>query len=172
MAITGLIVTTSEIVTAVFHAITDSLLFGFGYPDFFFSLDVHANQTSGTHGLIGDIVGTTDSQKITDKNIIGGFNAQTGTTYTLALTDAYKSVTLTNASAITLTVPPNSSVAFDIGTVITLDQLGAGQVTVAPGSGVTINSRGSAFKLVGQYSTAGLKKIATDTWLFFGDITA
>jgi hypothetical protein len=52
-------------------------------------------------------------------------NAQTGTTYTLVLTDAQKLVTLSNASSITATIPPNSSVAFTIGDQVNLMQIGA-----------------------------------------------
>lgn len=98
-------------------------------------------------------------------------NAQTGTTYTLVLTDAGKVVEMNNASANTLTVPPNASVAFPTGTVLDIAQTGAGQTTVAAGSGVTINSRGAALKLAGQYAQAGLIKTATNTWRFYGDIT-
>jgi len=97
-------------------------------------------------------------------------NAQTGTTYTLVLADGGKAVELTNASATTLTVPPNSSVAFPVGTVIELDQLGAGQVTIAAGSGVTIRSAGTLLKLRAQFSAASLRKQATDTWLLVGDL--
>ena len=99
-------------------------------------------------------------------------NAQTGTTYTLVLTDAGKMVTMSNASANTLTVPPNSSVAFPTNTRIDLLQYGAGQTTIAAGSGVTIYSSGSKLKLTGQYSGATLWKKATDTWVLVGDITA
>lgn len=100
-------------------------------------------------------------------------NAQTGTSYTLVLADAGKFLTLSNASAVTLTVPPNSSVAFPTGTVIEFAQLGAGQVTVSPGSGVTIRVPGSlGLKLVGQYSAAALKKLNTDEWLLMGHLTA
>lgn len=99
-------------------------------------------------------------------------NAQTGTTYTLVLSDAGKMVTLTNASAITLTVPPNSSVAFPTNTRIDLLQYGAGQVTVAAGAGVTIYSKASALKLSAQYAGATLWKKATDTWVLVGDISA
>lgn len=98
-------------------------------------------------------------------------NAQTGTTYTLALSDAGKMVTLTNASAITLTIPTNASVAFPVNTRIDLLQYGAGQVTIS-GAGVTIYSSGSKTKLTGQYSGASLWKKATDTWVLIGDITA
>ena len=98
-------------------------------------------------------------------------NAQTGTTYTLALSDAGKMVTLTNASPITLTIPTNATIAFPTNTRIDLLQYGAGQVTIA-GAGVTINSSGSKLKLTGQYSGASLWKKATDTWVLIGDITA
>jgi hypothetical protein len=99
-------------------------------------------------------------------------NAQTGTTYTLVLTDAGKMVTLSNASTITLTVPPNADVAFPVNTRIDLLQYGAGQVTVAAGSGVTIYSKASALKLSAQYAGATLWKKATNTWVLVGDISA
>jgi hypothetical protein len=100
-------------------------------------------------------------------------NAQTDTTYTLALSDAdgKKFLTLSNASAITLTVPPNSSVAFPVGTVIALAQLGAGQVTITPGSGVTVNAV-PGLKIAAQYGVAELLKIAADTWLAYGRLSA
>lgn len=106
------------------------------------------------------------------KSFISQANEQTGTTYTLALTDAGKTITLTNGIGITVTVPPHSSVAFATNTVINLAQLGAGQVTVAGGLGVTINSSGSKLKLTGQYSVATLYQTAENTWLLFGDIAS
>ena len=99
-------------------------------------------------------------------------NAQTGTTYTLVLADAHKLVTLSNASAITLTVPTNASVAFEIGDQVNLLQLGAGQVTVAAGAGVTIRSEGTKLKLKGQYAMATLVKIGTDEWVLLGNTAA
>jgi len=98
------------------------------------------------------------------------FNAQTGTTYTLVLTDASKIVTMSNASANTLTVPPNSSVAFPLGTQILVIQKGAGTTTIAAGSGVTINSEGGALDLNAQYAGATLIKEGTDTWYLVGSI--
>lgn len=102
----------------------------------------------------------------------GQFNAQTGTTYTLALTDVAKVVSLTNAAAITLTVPENSSVAFPIGTQILLYQGGAGQVTITPAGSVTVRSEGSKLKIIDQYAVAGLLKLATDEWVAFGNLEA
>ena len=100
------------------------------------------------------------------------FNNQTGTSYTAVLLDAHKTVTMTNASASTLTVPPNSSVAFAIGDQINIMQLGAGQVTITAGSGVTIRSSGSKLKLTGQYSVATVIQIAADTWMAVGNLSA
>lgn len=99
-------------------------------------------------------------------------NAQTGTTYTLALADRSKVVTLTNASAITLTVPTNATAAIAIGSQILLYQGGAGQVTISAAGGVTIRSNGAKLKLTGQYAVAGLIKIATDEWVAFGNLSA
>ena len=96
-------------------------------------------------------------------------NVQTGTSYTLVLTDAGKMVTLSNASAITLTIPTNASVAFPVDTRIDILQYGAGQVTVG-GSGVTIRSLGSRLKLAGQYAGATLWKRDTNEWVLIGEI--
>lgn len=98
-------------------------------------------------------------------------NAQTGATYTLVLADAGALVTLSNGSPITLTVPTNASVAYPIGTVIGIAQLGGGLVSVEGATGVTINgvTPGDA-ELTGQYATASLTKLATDTWLLSGGI--
>jgi hypothetical protein len=95
-------------------------------------------------------------------------NAQTGTTYTLVLTDNGRLVTLNNAAAITLTVPLNATVAFATGAIINLQQIGAGQVTVAGAAGVTLNGTGT--KTRAQWSAASLVKTATDTWTLIGDI--
>ena len=97
-------------------------------------------------------------------------NAQTGTAYTLALTDANAIVTLANADPITLTVPTDATVDFPIGTVIALEQDDVGVVTVAPDAGVTINSYGSSLDLAGQWATATLRKTATDTWVLSGGL--
>jgi hypothetical protein len=92
-------------------------------------------------------------------------NAQTGTTYTLVLTDAGKHITMTNASANTLTVPLNSSVAFPVGTKILVQQKGAGSTTIAATGGVTINAPSTVtLEIDEQYESRGLLKTGTDTW--------
>ena len=95
-------------------------------------------------------------------------NAQTGTTYTPVLADNGKLVTLSNASAITLTVPTNASVAYATGAQINIQAIGAGQVTIAGDTGVTVNGTGT--KLRTQWSAATLVKTATDTWTLIGDL--
>lgn len=98
-------------------------------------------------------------------------NLQTAS-YTLVMGDAGKNVRMNNASANNLTVPLNSSVAFAVGTEIDICQYGAGQTTVVATGGVTIRSKLGNLKLTGQYSGATLKKIGTDEWMLFGDLTA
>jgi hypothetical protein len=99
-------------------------------------------------------------------------NTQTGTTYTLAATDAGDLVTLSNASAIALTVPTNATVPFAIGTQITIAQSGAGQVTVAGAVGVTVSASDNSTKLRVQWSAATLIKTNTNSWILIGDIVA
>lgn len=99
-------------------------------------------------------------------------NAQTGTSYTTVLADDGKLITCDNASAITLTIPPNGTVAYGIGTQLNIMQLGAGQVTITPGAGVTIRSAGSKLKTSAQYAVATCVKIASDTWVAVGNLTA
>jgi hypothetical protein len=98
------------------------------------------------------------------------FNAQTGTTYTLVIADLGKMVTLSNASGITLTVPPS---VFSSGNQINIQQIGAGQVTLAQGAGVTITSTGataSAPKLRAQYSAATILCTGSNTFTVIGDL--
>lgn len=94
---------------------------------------------------------------------LAGINNQTGTSYTLVLTDAGKDVRCTNAAAVALTVPPNSSVAFPVGTWLLFSQGGAGIVTATAGSGVTLNAANGA-ATTAQHDGRGLEKTATDTW--------
>lgn len=128
----------------------------------------------------GDITGITTG---TDSGLSGGvtsgtatlrlkleFDAETGTTYTLVAGNLNQLVTLNNASAITLTVPPS---IFSAGDVINIAQIGAGQVTLSQGSGVTINSTGAtatAPKLRARYSAASIICTASNTFLVIGDL--
>ena len=93
-------------------------------------------------------------------------NTQTGTTYTLVLSDSAKTVTMSNASAQTLTIPTNASVAFPTNTVIVVWQYGAATCTITGDTGVTVNDVSAGSVDIGnQYSAAVLTKTGTDTWI-------
>lgn len=98
-------------------------------------------------------------------------NAQTGTSYTLALTDRGQTVTMTNASANTVTIPTNASVAFDIGSVVTVIMTGAGTTSVKGDTGVTLNgvSAGTG-AILSRWQGVSLLKIGTNTWVASGAI--
>ena len=98
-------------------------------------------------------------------------NAQTAS-YTAVLTDDGKIITMSVATANNFTVPPNSSVAFGIGTQINIAQLGAGQTTIVAGAGVTLNSAGTKLKLGAQYAVATCVKTDTNTWFVVGNLSA
>jgi hypothetical protein len=110
---------------------------------------------------------TTAIKEKRDKTV--SINSQTAS-YTLVLADAAKQVKVTNAGAVNLTVPPNSSVAFPIGTTVMVLQAGAGQVTIAPGAGVTVRSA-AGLKIAAQWGVAEVMKIATDEWVAYGRLT-
>ena len=93
-------------------------------------------------------------------------NAQTGTTYTLVAADVNKLVTLSNASAITVTIPNG---VFTTGQEINLQQIGAGQVTIQ-GDGTTTFT-GTGTKLRAQYSAATLVCTASNTFTLIGDLS-
>jgi len=102
-------------------------------------------------------------------------NAQTGTTYTAVSTDQYQVlVTMSNASANAFKIPTNASVAFPVGTVITVMNIGAGTCTIsATTSGTTtVLSAGAtaASPTLAQYKSAACIKTATDTWYVVGAV--
>ena len=129
---------------------------------------------------VGDVT-LTGTQTLTNKTLTSpiinlGINAQTGTTYTTVLGDNGQLVTLNNASAITVSIPTNASVAYPIGAQINFAWItGAGQPTISattPGT-TTIISTGAtstAPKLRAVNATATCMKILTDTWIVAGDI--
>jgi hypothetical protein len=103
-------------------------------------------------------------------------NAQTGTTYTALSTDQYQVlVTMSNASANAFKIPTNASVAFPVGTVITVLNIGAGLCTIsAVTSGTTtVLSAGAtaASPTVAQYKSAACIKTGTDTWYIVGAVS-
>jgi hypothetical protein len=111
---------------------------------------------------------------IPDSTLTFSINAQTGTSYTTVLADTGKIITLNNGSAIAVTIPPNSGVAYPIGSSLTFISIGAGLTTIGQGSGVTIASVGgtaTAPIITAQHNSATAIKIATNTWQVIGALT-
>jgi hypothetical protein len=98
------------------------------------------------------------------------FNAQTGTTYTLVASDSAKLVTTSNASAVTVTIPPS---VFSTGNQINVQSIGVGLTSFAAGAGVTITSTGATAAapiLRARYSACTIICTASNTFTVIGDI--
>ena len=118
---------------------------------------------------------TLTTPNLNDPKINLAFDAQTGTTYTTVLNDNGQVITMNNASANTLSIPTNASVAYPVGTQINVLQIGAGQTTIqAVTSGTTsilsTAATAAAPKIRARYGMATCIKAATDTWYVVGDI--
>ncbi len=99
------------------------------------------------------------------------FNAQTGTTYTLVGSDLGKLVTTSNASAVTVTIPPS---VFAAGNTINVQSIGVGLTSFAAGAGVTITSTGAtaaAPVLRARYSACTIICTASNTFTILGDLS-
>lgn len=90
--------------------------------------------------------------------------------YTFALADAGTCVEGTSASAQTFTIPPHTTVAFAVGTIMEVFQFGSGQITIAAGAGVTILSDGAKVNTAAQYATISLRQRSTNVWVLSGDL--
>jgi hypothetical protein len=100
-------------------------------------------------------------------------NDQTGTTYTPVLDDQYQVlVTRSNAAASTMTIPTNASVAFPVGTVITVLNKGVGLVSISGAVGVTILSAGAvaAIPTLAQYRSCAIMQTSANNWYVVGAI--
>jgi hypothetical protein len=97
-------------------------------------------------------------------------NAQAAS-YTLVIADKNKIVEMGVGSANDLTVPPNSSVAFPIGSQIQVLQTGTGKTRILAGAGVTVNATPGVY-LRAQWSGVTLLKRASDVWVATGDLSA
>jgi hypothetical protein len=132
-----------------------------------------------TVAIDSTVATTSGTQTFTNKTLTSPIvtiatNAQAAT-YTAVLTDASKLVTMDVATANDFQIPTNANVAFPVGTIINVVQIGAGATTieaVTPGT-TTIESTGAttaAPDLRAQFSAASCIKVATDTWYVVGDI--
>ena len=93
-----------------------------------------------------------------------------GTDFTLQIEDISKTILLSTAGSISLTVPVNSSVAIPVGSRYILIEMGSGITTFTPAAGVTINSKNSQLFIDEQYGQVTLLKVAENSWVAYGDI--
>jgi len=122
---------------------------------------IYSVRSGARKGLVAEEVAAINKEKYLGQNL------QTGTTYTLVLSDAGKIIDLDNASAITLTIPANATVAFPVDTRIDINQYGAGLVTVA----ITTDTLRGDVVSQGQYKGMSLWKRTSTEWVVFGGTT-
>jgi len=128
---------------------------------------VIGSSSNGNIAITPDGTGKTD---ITNLVAEIPLNTQTGTTYTAVLLDSEKMITLDNASAITMTIPANASVAYPVGTKLNFMQLGAGQATIAITTDTLNKDSALTAKLNGQYAVATAVKVTSISWVLFGNL--
>lgn len=129
---------------------------------------VHLSQSSGVTPQLGGHYAT---KGYVDASTGRGAPTTRTASYTITANDAGSAQVYSSTSAGTFTLPTNASAAIAVGAVIPFRQAGTGQLTIAGASGVTLRSRGNAFKLAGQYAMAEALKVATDEWWLYGDVT-
>lgn len=132
-------------------------------PTKFSNITPAGSPPAATDSVVAVTGGSTDSLVSMMQLSATPPNTQSGTTYTLVLTDAGGIVEMSSASSNTVTIPPNSSVAFIVGTRITVVQTGAGTTTIAGGSGVTL--LGSVLSTAGQYAGITFYQRAANSWV-------
>lgn len=86
---------------------------------------------------------------------------RTSTSYTFGTSDARRMVTSSNASPVTFTIPPQSSVAWDNNTILRVANYGAGALSIAGGSGVTVTNSSSTLS---QYQSAMIVRTSSNAW--------
>jgi hypothetical protein len=96
-------------------------------------------------------------------------NVISGSAHTIGVADANTYLQFTNASAVLVTVPTNADEPQPVGTVVILEQHGAGVLTITAAGGVVVNSRSGALMTAGQFAVIQLKQTAIDVWILMGD---
>ena len=136
---------------------------------------VNTSFATNTSGLIGADDAQDSAETLGALPISPNENAATGITstpYVLQITDRGTIVEMNNSGANQVSVPTNASVAFPVGTVIAVYQMGAGTTTVAavtPGTTTIRNPSSNTTRA--QFAQVYLRKRATDEWVLSGDLT-
>jgi hypothetical protein len=126
--------------------------------------------SNGTNGYVlqTDGSGNTSWVAASGGASYSAVRTQSGTTYTLVLGDAGDYIQTTSTTAVTITVPPQADVTWAADTEIYFEQNNTGQITIAAGSGVTINSS-ETLKSFARYSVIALKRVAENVWTLTGE---
>lgn len=131
---------------------------------------------SGYYITVTDATGGPKLYRSNGTTWIGGAGAVDGlasstktANYVAALVDSNTCVEMNVASANTFTVPNDSTVAFPVGTLLEVCQIGAGQTTVVAASGVTIRTS-TSLAIRAQWGTASIRKRAANEWVLSGDM--
>ncbi len=128
-----------------------------------------AGAVGGYNELAGDGIDWNIVDERFDLNYLSTVLEQTSN-FSLLPSYAGSTQLLSTSSAITLTVPKNSTTALQVGYKIDLIEYGTGTTTITPEIGVTVNSKSARMYLDGQYSKGTLLKVGTDAWVFYGDV--
>lgn len=129
------------------------------------------DQVVGLSSALADI--QSDIEWAIDNITPGNVSAVSSKT-TWAITDVNQFFRLTNSSSITITIPTDATINYAIGTEIHFMRFGAGEVTIARATGVTLYSEGSASDNAGkkrinaQMQVVTIKKVAANMWVLFG----
>lgn len=91
--------------------------------------------------------------------------------YQLTQNDIAGPIRTNSTIANTITIPDNTTTPIAVGSIFEINQFGSGQTSITKLTGVTVISYASKVKLTGQYSTAVLRKDATNTWFLYGDLS-
>lgn len=130
---------------------------------------LNTTEKSNVVGAINEVNANVDTNTTNITTLLGrGSIVNVTASRDLALSDANNYLRVTTGGTINITVPLNSSVAFDIGTEIAIIQATSGTASLLATGGVTINSLDSALSIDGQYAAVALKKVATDEWDLVG----
>ena len=160
--------TYAEIATTTSVSTADNLKANIASPTFTGTVSLPATTSIGdvSNTEIGYLDGVTSAiqtQFSAKAPLVSSITTVADASYALVLTDAYKYISFTNASAITLSVPLNSGVAFAVNDWIDLTTT-TSPLVISPAAGVTINKSIGQWLVVLPNQKARLTKTATNTW--------
>jgi hypothetical protein len=103
----------------------------------------------------------------------GSVTSEAAVSYSPVLGDAGGYKRIDNTAAVNVTIQPDSTVDFPVGSTLAFEQANTGEITYVAGTGVTINrDETRQRKSNGRYSVQQLIKVAVNTWTLYGNLKA